>query len=188
MLYRLMCVFAGMMMTMSGYALDSDRDQVATLNADDFELDLSSGVRIYRGNVVFRQGSIVLQCDELVTHLNGDGALDKGVCVGSPGRFKQRPEGAKEDIVGLARQITMDNIAETVVLKSQAKVTQGGSQISGRLITYDLVTEKVTVKGGSQSASNGQSASNDDTAAEQSDKKENSRPSLVIQPRNKTKE
>lgn len=166
----------------SAYALDSDREQPATLNADDFEIDLSTGVRIYRGNVVFRQGSILLECDELITHLNDDGGLDKGVCIGSPGRFRQRPEGANEDVVGTARKITMDEISEEVVLKSRAKVSQGGTKISGSLITYDLVTEKVKVKGGTQTAS---SAKKGDSSTEQPVESDNARPSLIIQPRKK---
>ena len=57
------------------WSLDSDRDQPATLEANDFELDLKTGVRTYRGDVVYRQGSIRLDCDELVTYFNDDGEL-----------------------------------------------------------------------------------------------------------------
>ena len=189
MFYRILLVTLGVLLFQPAYALDSDTEQPAMLDADDFEIDLSTGVRIYRGNVVFRQGSIRIECDELITHLNQDGALDKGVCTGTPGRFKQRPEGASEDVVGVARKITMDQIEEVIVLKTQARVTQGGTQISGRLITYDLVTEKVKVKGGgNQTAgskkSDGGESSEDDGNADQG----SSRPSLVIQPRKKKKE
>ena len=188
--FKFVLFLLGCFLLQPTYALDSDRDQPATLEADDFEIDLGTGVRIYRGNVVFRQGSILLECDELETHLNDDGGLEKGICVGSPGRFKQRPQGAKHDIVGVARKITMDEIDEIVVLKSQVKVTQGGTQISGRTVTYDLVTEKIKVKGGSQTASSAKKqdsgeASSDGTA--QADQG-SSRPSLVIQPRKKKKQ
>ncbi len=187
MLYRFLFLILSAVIIQPVFALDSDTEQPAMLDADDFEIDLSTGVRIYRGNVVFRQGSIRIECDELVTHLNDEGGLDKGVCTGSPSRFKQRPEGSKDDVIGVARKITMDQIEEVVVLRSQAKVSQGGTQISGRLITYDLVTEKVK-GGGNQTAGtkkndSGEASSDDSDNADQGA----SRPSLVIQPRKKKK-
>ena len=189
MLYRFLFLALTVFVTQPLQALDSDTEQPAMLDADDFEIDLSTGVRIYRGNVVFRQGSIRIECDELVTHLNEDGALDKGVCTGSPGRFKQTPEGSSDDVIGVARKITMDQIEEVVVLKTQAKVSQGGTQISGRLITYDLVTEKVKVKGGGNQTAGAKKSDGGDTAEGESDSAESgsSRPSLVIQPRKKKK-
>ena len=178
-------------------ALDSDRDQPATLEANDFELDLKTGVRTYRGDVVYRQGSIRLNCDELVTYFNDDGELDKGVCRGDPGRFKQRPEGSEEDMIGEAREITMDQIEELVTMKSRAKATQGANTITGRLITYNLATEKVIVKGDAQAqaprkaeettatSSGGETA--DATEETTEEPAAPSRARLVIQPRKKKK-
>lgn len=177
------------------WSLDSDRDQPATLEANDFELDLKTGVRTYRGDVVYRQGSIRLNCDELVTYFNDDGELDKGVCRGDPGKFKQRPEGAEEDMIGEAREITMDQIEELVTMKSRAKATQGANTITGRLITYNLATEKVIVKGDAQAQAPRKEVVESDTASEggsvdTSEQKVDESPApsrarLVIQPRNK---
>ncbi|MEM7193493.1 MAG: lipopolysaccharide transport periplasmic protein LptA [Pseudomonadota bacterium] len=179
----------------TSFALESDTSQPATLDADDFELDLKTGVRIYRGNVVYRQGSIRLDCDELTTYFNDDGELDKGVCTGRPGKFKQRPEGAENDVIGKARTITIDQIEQVMVLKSRAQVEQAGTKMEGNLITYDLTTEKVRVKGGSQGAT--QTASQQstdsgasgqtDTSSQANDGGGSSRPSLIIQPRKKKK-
>ena len=184
-------------------ALDGDSEQPATLDADDMELDFATGQRIYRGNVVFRQGSLKLDCDELTTTFNDAGDLDQAVCVGSPSRFKQRPEGAEEDVVGTASTITMDRVNDLVTLKSQAKVVQGGTTITGRLITYDLTTEKASIKGGStQTAGSGEAAPSPAPETEESEQaadagttesaavqnEGSSRPSLTIQPRKKPSE
>ncbi len=179
----------------AGYALDSDSEQPATLNADEFEIDLNTGVRIYRGNVVFRQGSIKLTCDELTTYLNDDDELDRGICIGSPGIFIQRPEGSEVDIVGSAMEITMDEIENLVTLKSQAKVVQGGLTITAPIITYNRVTGKTFVKGGgsqgikaatktANSEQSSDAASGESTVAEQASS-ESTRPGLTIQPRKK---
>ncbi len=190
MIYRLVVVGILLVLCQTANALDSDSEQPATLDADDFEMDFNTGVRIYRGDVVFRQGSIRLDCDELTTYLNDNSELDKGICIGNPGKFKQRPEGQEEDVFGFAQEITMDQIKEIVTLQSQAKVIQGDTTITGRTITYDLVTEKVRVKGGgsqssqtSGSESSGSETSGDSATGEEST--DDSRPSLVIQPRKK---
>ncbi|WP_423905721.1 lipopolysaccharide transport periplasmic protein LptA [Candidatus Spongiihabitans sp.] len=184
----------------TGYALDSDSEQPTTLNADEFEIDLNTGVRIYRGNVVFRQGSIKLTCDELTTYLNDDAELDRGICIGSPGIFIQRPEDSEVDIVGSAMEITMDEIENLVTLKSQAKVVQGGLTITGPIITYNKLTKKASVKGGgsqgikamtetadgeqSSDPTSGESTPGKSTVAEQASS-ESTRSSLTIQPRKK---
>ncbi len=190
----LLLVFAGPI-----YGLDSDSEQPATLEANDFELDLKTGVRTYRGDVVYRQGSIRLDCDELVTYFNADGALDKAICTGDPGKFKQRPEDSEDDMIGTAREIVMDQIEQLVVMKSRADVVQGGTRLTGRLITYDLKTEKVRVKGDSKAATKKATASTDSGTAESetvggqeatasaADTETSSRPTLIIQPRKKKK-
>ena len=144
------------------------------------------------GDVVYRQGSIRLDCDELVTIFSDEGDLDKAVCTGDPGKFKQRPEGEDSDMLGEAREITMDQITELVTLKSRADVKQGTLHLTGRLITYDLKTEKVVVKG-NQAAGKKSTITNDAEPSTGSDDEAagtaatSSRAKLVIQPRKKKK-
>ena len=161
-------------------AVAADKEQPATLDADDFELDLETGVRIYRGSVVFRQGSIRLACDELVTYYNADDKLDKGVCTGNPGKFTQRPEGRDSDVFGRARTITLDRVVGVVVFENRADIAQGENRIHGRLITYDLQTKKAKVAGGELAGETEAAAE----AAEVKTAAAGDRPRLIIQPRN----
>lgn len=176
--------------TLPVMALDSDKNQPATLEADDFELDLETGVRTYRGGVVFRQGSIHLDCDELVTYYNEDDKLDKGVCTGNPGKFRQRPEGRDSDALGRARSITLDRVKGVVVLENRADIEQGGKQIHGQLITYDLQTKKVKVAGRraaadlASAAPTGTGGGQPAGETETNDVAAGRRPGLIIQPRN----
>ncbi len=178
-----------LVMSSSLLALDSDSEQPATLEADDFELDLKTGIRTYRGNVLYRQGSIRLECDELVTYFNDDGELDKAFCSGDPGRFKQRPEDSEEDMIGNAREITLDQVKELVTMKSSAEVQQGNQQMKGRLLTYNLATEKVIVKGDNKAPTKTTvSNDTDENAAStegagSSSGSSSSRATLIIQPR-----
>lgn len=170
---KLMVILLFWVLCQPGYALDSDAEQPASLQADDFEIDFNTGVRIYRGNVVFQQGSLRLNCEELTTYMNDDDELDRAICIGSPGKFRQRPQPQDEEIVGVAAEITMDQIKQLVTLKSglkiRAQVVQNNLSMSGKMITYNLSTQKVKVTGGGTSAANA----------------DNARPSLVIQPAKK---
>ena len=199
---RILGLFVALLWLKPGFALDSDKYQPATLDADDFEMDFNTGVRVYRGNVIFRQGSIRLTCDELTTYLNENDQLDKAICVGSPGTFKQRPEGHEEDVNGEAMEITMDEIEQLVTMKSRAKVVQGGTTLSGRIITYDMALEKVRVKGSGSSGTQAStqvsgsateatvtsSAGASPEAEPVTQSSDSSRPSIVIQPRKKKPE
>ena len=79
MIYRFFLMVCLLTWLPASHALDSDSEQPATLDADDMEMDFATGLRVYRGNVVFRQGSIHLTCEELTTYFNDSDELDKAV-------------------------------------------------------------------------------------------------------------
>lgn len=187
-------ILFAMLWAMPVSALDSDSEQPATLDADEIELDFATGLRSYRGNVILRQGSIRITCDELITYLDEEDELDKAVCTGVPGRFKQRPEGADSDVIGTARTITVDRVKELITLKSQAKVVAGDSVLSGQLITYNMKTETVSARGGDSTTPASTAAASDSASGNSEDEPLNeadsettagTRPSLTIQPRKK---
>lgn len=129
-------------------ALEADKTQAVTLEADDFEFDLDSGARIYRGNVVYRQGSIRVECDALTTRHDGDGELQSGVCTGNPGRFRQTlagDDGETTVVQGQARAITFDR--GRIVLDGDAQVAHAGDRLSGARIAYDVDARKAKVTG-----------------------------------------
>ena len=106
------------------------------------------------------------------THYTDDEELDNAVCTGSPGMFRQQPEGEEGEMIGSAMTITYDRKKELVTLAEQAEVVRGRTTVDGHLITYDLETEKSVVQSGRASSSQESS----ETAA-------SLRPSIVIQPR-----
>lgn len=132
-------------------ALDADKTQPVTLEADDFELDLASGARIYRGQVEYRQGSIRIDCDELVTRHDDAGELQTGVCTGRPGRFQQTLAGDGDDaaavVRGQALTITYERAAGRVVLAGEAQVAHRGDRLRGARIVYDLAAKRARVTG-----------------------------------------
>ena len=161
----------------TAYALDSDADQPAVLDADVMEMDFTKGTRIYRGNVIFTQGSIRMSCDKLITYLDDKQALEQAICTGDPARFKQQPEEHSEDVKASALKITLQQTNDLVILDDSAKMEQEGSIITGKTITYNLAT-KITKATSSQSIQS-------DIGSEPEN---SSRVRMVIQPKTKESE
>ena len=132
----------------SASALSTDRDQPINLEADEAELDQTEGVSTYVGNVVVTQGSMKVESDRMVVYLN-DGEIDRIEATGAPARFRQRPDGKDEDVMGGASK--MDYLAgqSMVILTGDAWVEQAGDVIRGARIEYSLTEDLVKAKKGS---------------------------------------
>lgn len=165
-------------------AYETDRDQPATLDADEFDMDFQSGVRTYRGNVVYQQGSIRLYADELVAHFK-DGELQTAVARGNRAEFRQRPDDSDADMVGLALRIELNQVDQILTLRDRAQVTQGANTVTGKLIVYNMLTEKVKVRSGGtkKPASTTVQPTTGSTAAPSETEGSSARPRIVIQPR-----
>lgn len=146
-LSRVLCIVLGFCLVTVSQAYETDRDQPATLDADEFDMDFQTGVRTYRGNVVYQQGSIRLYADELVVYFK-DGELQRAIARGNLAEFRQRPDDSETDVVGVALRIELDEIKQIVTLKKRAKVTQDTNVVTGKTIIYNMLTEKVQVRSG----------------------------------------
>jgi lipopolysaccharide export system protein LptA len=164
-------------------ATDSDRGQPIVIDADEVEMDFRTGLRTYRGNVRVTQGSLNITGDRLVLHYLDD-ELEKSLVYGQSGRpatFRQRPQGADEDVYGEGRTIEMNEITNTLILTTDAVLIQGDATARGDTIVYDLVNERLVIRGGAQQVSgteNGDTATTDAPAA--------GRSRVVIQPQSGT--
>ena len=127
-------------------ALESDRDQPALIEADEVELDFSSGRRFYRGNVSIKQGTIRIIADELELFYQGE-QLEKAIARGNPAVFRQRPDQKLQDVIGQSKIIEMDEINNIVTFIDQATIKQGRDAIYGETIVYDMARDKMKVRG-----------------------------------------
>ena len=132
--------------TSGAEALKSDRDQPALIEADEVEMDFSSGRRIYRGNVSVKQGTIRIIANEIELFYDGE-QLDKAIAKGNPAVFRQRPDNKPHDVIGQGLTIELDEIRNVVTFIQEAKVRQGGDAITGETIEYDMGEDKMKVRG-----------------------------------------
>lgn len=172
-----------------GYALKTDAEQPATLDADEFDMDFQTGIRTYRGSVVYQQGSIRLYADELVAYFK-DGQLERAVARGNPAEFRQRPDDSETDVVGLGLRIEINDVTQIVTLRDRAKVTQDLNVVTGKKIVYNMATEKVKVTSGgrkapAQTSTQAGTGSGEATTPQTDKPAATSRPRIVIQPRKK---
>ena len=160
-------------------ALESDRNQSVLVEADEVEMDFSSGTRIYRGNVSVRQGTIRIIADQIELIYKGE-QLDHGIATGNPAVFRQRPDGKDHDIVGTGRRIELDEIQNIVTFIGDARLRQDRDAIEGERIVYDMARDRMIVRGGDASPTRTTRAGEDaDTALSDQD---GERPRMVLQP------
>lgn len=158
-------------------ALKSDRDQPATVEADEVEYDFQTGVRTYKGNVIVEQGSLRITGDMLVVTYKGSD-IEQATVWGRPATFKQRPEGKDQDVVGKGEKMLLDQNNETLTLFKNASLQQGVDMANGDEIVYDIAKEKLSIRG---SAATKTEAGGQETATEEEPKKP-TRAKVVITP------
>ena len=131
----------------TAWALTSDRDQPADIEADDIEFDLKKGTRIFTNNVLVVQGTLRIKADKLEARY-ADGELQNVKAWGSFARFKQRPDDKPNDVEGWANKIVVNQKTNMLTLTGQAALRQGGDTVRGDEIIYNMSTDTLKVRGG----------------------------------------
>ena len=133
--------------TSGAHALNSDRSQPATIEADEVEFDFRTGQRVYKGNVIVIQGTLKITGDKMEIQYTNEEMIETATSWGDPATFKQRPDGKQEDVYGEGQTIILNDIEQTLVLIDNAELTQAGNTAKGKEIVYHMDTDKMTVKG-----------------------------------------
>ena len=141
-------MIAGLGVNTPSFALSSDREQPAQIEADETEVDFRTGVRTLTNNVLVVQGTLRLKADKLVANYS-KGELVKAIANGSLARFKQRPDGQPDDVEGWAKKIEIDYPTNTIILTGKAALKQGASTATGNKIIYNMATDKLRIMGDS---------------------------------------
>jgi len=119
------------------------------VNSDHGEFDLAAGRAHHWGNVTFTRGNARIDAEDVVLELT-DGTLDRAVISGAPARFVQEAADEAPAAAGSARRMTYDADADLIELEGQAKVVQGGDEVTGDLIRYDAKRQRVLAASGAE--------------------------------------
>lgn len=124
-------------------ALSGDRDQPIRIEADSVEIDDVDGVSIYRGNVVYAQGSIRLEADAVFLFYDDQRKIRRLEATGAPVRFRQRPDGEEQDMRATAGRMEYFADPERLVLEHDAYIWRQDVEFTGDYISYDIAEEVV---------------------------------------------
>ncbi len=134
-------------------AESADRDKPIDLEADSVIVDDAKQTSTYKGNVILKQGTLLIRADKLVVQEDKDG-FQHSTSTGNPTTFKQKRDGKDEYMQGSARRIEYDGRMDKVKLYTNAWVKRGEDIVKGDYIMYDAVAEFAEVIGGTKSATN----------------------------------
>lgn len=127
-------------------ALASDRAQPIEIESDRAERDDARGISTYQGNVVYLQGTIRLEADEVRIFENQDRRVRRVEAEGVPVKFRQRIEGYDEDMRAEARHMTYVFDPEMLTLREAAHVWRLDTEVSAEQIRYDPVQDRVDAR------------------------------------------
>ena len=128
-------------------ALESDKTQPITIQADFAELNESIGTAIYQGNVQLSQGSLLIHSDRIVVFSNSKNKVEKVVATGTPASFEQQLESKKPKVVAKAHDIEYQPLASKLILSHNAELTQGENRFEGERIVYNIKQQILNASG-----------------------------------------
>ena len=127
-------------------AISSDHKESIEIDADSAEFIETSGLTKYRGNVIIKQGSIIIAADEVTIYYQ-DNKVSRIFCTGSPASYTQDSAIDQTSIFARAETIEYQLAEDTINLKTNASLTRNGTFIKGDSINYDLADGTWKAKG-----------------------------------------
>lgn len=133
------------------FAEAADRDKPIDLEADTVKVDDAKQTSTYSGNVILKQGTLLIRADKLIVREDSAG-FQHSTSTGNPTTFKQKREGKNEYMEGSAQRIEYDGRMDKVQLYGKAWVKRGEDIVHGEYISYDANAEYAEVIGGAKTA------------------------------------
>jgi lipopolysaccharide export system protein LptA len=128
-------------------ALPGDASQPIQIRAEHLETDENAGTAVYTGSVEAQQGTMRVSADEMTVQVENRKVV-RITARGTPARYQQLLEADKGLVKADARTIIYHTQEEQVDLEGDAFLEQGGNEIAGELIHYDIVAGKVNAQAG----------------------------------------
>ena len=144
---RLCAAFLVCLAPTPGLAERADREQPVNIEANRVAVDNRKKVHVFEGNVVLRQGTLLIRSEKLVVTEDPDG-FQQGTATGGENglaSFRQRREGRSDFVEGRAERIDYDSRLERATLTGRAEVKSGGDEVRGQYIEYEGNSEKYLV-------------------------------------------
>ncbi len=140
--YRILPFLAVLLAPLYVLAAGSDRQQPVHLRADRIDIDKKTGVSLYRGHVLFTQGTLRLTAARATARHRGN-ELETVTAEGAPVTFRHRPEGSEEFIEGDAERAVYTAPTRRVDLYKTVTVRRGRDIFRAAVLHYDIESESL---------------------------------------------
>lgn len=128
------------------WALESDRHQPVHIESEHAKADYKSGYTVYSGNVRLKQGSLIIEADE-ITIYRGDAGVSEVIAEGQPAHLQQQPEINKAPIQARANIIHYKVNKEILELQDDVFIELEESTHQGDRYEYHLQTQVLNASG-----------------------------------------
>jgi lipopolysaccharide export system protein LptA len=120
--------------------------QPMNLRADSIELDQKTGMSLYRGHVVFTQGTLRLTAAR-ATARSVNNVIDTVTADGTPVTFRYRPEQSVEYIEGDALRAVYHAPTRRVDLYKDVNLRRGRDTFRAAVAYYDIENRSLIAEG-----------------------------------------
>lgn len=130
------------------WGLASDKDQPIDLEADSVDINQATGISVYTGHVIIKQGSIKVEASKVVVYQYANKKRStKFIATGHPVKFRQKIDEKSAVVTATAKQAEYEIDSENLILIGDAYIHQPGKiTMQSDRIDYNRV--KATVKAG----------------------------------------
>ena len=139
-------LFALLAAPLCALAAEEERQQPVHLRADRIDVDQKKGLSLYRGNVVFSQGTLRLTAARAEVQSRAN-AVETVTAEGKPVTFRHRPEGLAEFIDGAASRAVYQAMTRRVDLYGEVQVRRGRDLFRGAVLRYDIDNRSIAAEG-----------------------------------------
>lgn len=135
-------------------ALPGDENQPIHIAADSASINDQTGITTYKGNVIIKQGTLLIEAAH-VDMYRGDDGVDKLIAKGSPAHFRQKPKPNEPFSDAWGKNMVYKVKSRNLTITKNAKVVQGQDTFTGERIVYDLEKSIVNAFGNEKPGSTG---------------------------------
>jgi lipopolysaccharide export system protein LptA len=129
-------------MPLCALAAEGERQLPIYLSADRIDIDQKKGLSLYRGHVLFKQGTLRLTAARAEVQ-NRANLLDTVTAEGKPATFRYRPDGTEEFIEGEANRAVYHALARQVDLYDNVQVQRGRDLFRSAVLHYDIENQRL---------------------------------------------
>ena len=134
-----MLMFKGLRLTQGNIGIQADEGQAS-------KLDFADSVWQFSGNVIIDVENGHIECDSADLQFI-DHQLRIADIIGSPATFELTRAGSEDTTYAEAGKLRYDLLDGTIEFSENAKIIEGGNQISSSFLIYNILEQRINAQG-----------------------------------------